>query len=205
MQIKTTNTGMRRVGTLAGVAALAMLAAGCSSSRFGGAELAATAPLTPAPTGAVQTGQLAPPTVTASGPGAEATDPNQPTDPNQLPGTEGPVEVAAIDPVQETTATAPATGGGQPISENALIGNWSTSVGGSSCATFFGLTDLGSGLLGGTRGCSGDLAKFRTWKVAGNSATLRDAQGGTVATLTRTGDKSFSGTTSGGQAFTLTR
>lgn len=195
MQNQTSNTAARLVG----VAGLALLVAGCSTSRFGGAELAATAPLTPAPTGAVETGQLAPPSVTASGPGAEATDPNQ------LPGAEQPVEVAAADPVQETTAAAPATGGGQPISENALIGNWTTSVGGASCATFFGLTDLGSGLLGGSRGCSGDLSKFRTWKVAGNSATLRDAQGGTVATLTRTGDKSFSGTTSGGQSFTLTR
>ena len=181
------------VRTTAVVLAAALLATGCSQSRFGGAGLQAAAPqpLPAAPAGSVQTGALPPPPVTASGPGGIQTTP--------IGEPEG-TQVASADPVAATTST-----GGQPITPNALIGNWSTSVAGGSCATFFGLTDLGSGLLGGTRGCAGDLARFRTWKVEGNNATLRDAEGRTVATLTRTGDKSFAGRTSGGESFTLTR
>ena len=199
-------TVIMRHRTLLTVAAVALLASGCSSSRFGGQDLYAGSPqpLPAAPAGQVTTQSLAAPSVTASGPGN--------VQPLPQPGVDGTVETAALDPVTgQPTATAPSApaaapaSGGQPISENALIGNWTTSVAGSSCATFFGLTDLGSGLLGGTRGCSGDLSKFRTWRVAGNSATLRDSTGQTVATLTRTGDKSFSGTTSSGQPFTLTR
>ena len=181
-------SGARSLATLSLLAA-ALLATGCSQSRFGGPGLqsAAPQPLPPAPSGTVQTGAL---------------PPTSPIDTQPIAPTDDPTQVASVDPV---APTAPATGGGQPISANALIGNWTTNVGGASCATFFGLTDLGSGQLGGTRGCSGDLAKFRTWKVAGNSATLRDQNGSTIATLTRTGDKSFAGRTSSGESFTLTR
>lgn len=204
---RTTNRG-RRAATLAALVAVTALA-GCSQSRFGGPGYDALqprqpAPIAAAPRGQVQTGALAP--VAGAPPSLPRTNaPGQP-----LPGTtdtaasqvgQQPAQVASIDPV---APAAPASGG-PAISENGLIGNWQTAVNGQSCATFFGLTDLGSGLLGGTRGCSGDLSRFRTWRVAGNSATLRDSTGQTVATLTRTGDKSYSGTTAGGQPFTLTR
>ena len=187
------STGHRTILT---VAAVALLTTGCSTSRFGGEGLQAAAPqrLPAAPSGQVSTGSLAPP-VTASGPGNI----------QELPQPPQGTELASADPVGSTTAATPPAGGGGPVSANALIGNWSTTVGGSSCATFFSLSDLGSGKLGGTRGCQGDLAKFRTWRVAGNSATLRDSTGNTIATLTKTGDKSFAGTTSSGQPFTLTR
>ena len=209
------NTASTRVARHRAVLALgvvALVATGCSSSRFGGGDLYAGSPqpLPAAPSGQVTTQSLAAPSVTASGPGnvqpLPGADPNA-TDPNAAaadPNGQG-VQTAALDPNAASATPAAPAAGGQPITENALIGNWTTSVNGASCATFFGLTDLGSGLRGGTRGCQGDLSKFRTWKVAGNSATLRDSTGGTVATLTRTGDKSFSGTTAGGQSFTLTR
>lgn len=179
--------------------ATALLATGCSQSRFGGSELAARpANLTPAPTSSVQTGAL-PPAV-ASGPGnIQPVGPNG--TPGVFPGDQAGTQIASADPNAPTSAPDR----GLPVSENALIGNWTTSVAGSNCATFFGLTNLGSGLLGGTRGCPGTLSKFRTWKVAGNTATLRDSTGATVATLRRTGDKTFSGTTASGEAFTLTR
>ena len=198
-----------RATTLLTLAALTALG-GCSQSRFGGPGYAGLqprepAPIAAAPTSSVQTGTLAP---VAGAPQSlpRTNDPNRPLagapDPAQqgLAGT----QVASIDPVAPTAPAAPPSSG-PAISENGLIGNWQTAVNGQSCATFFGLTDLGSGLLGGTRGCAGDLSRFRTWKVAGNQATLRDSKGQTVATLTRTGDKSFSGTTAGGQPFTLTR
>ena len=196
-----------RTTTILALAAMTALA-GCSQSRFGGPGYAALqpqqpAPVASAPTSRVQTGALAP----LDGQAQSLPRTNDPSQP--LPGAVDPAaqqgtQVASIDPLAPATPQAPASGG-PAISENGLIGNWQTAVNGQSCATFFGLTDLGSGLLGGTRGCPGDLSKFRTWKVAGNSATLRDATGQTVATLTRTGEKSFSGTTVGGESFTMTR
>ena len=203
---------MRRI--ILAIAAIATLAAaGCSSTRFGGPDYSvASAPprLPAAPAGSVQTGSL--PRVTASGPGniqpvAAAGPLGGQVDPAaQGPGqaggqVAGQTQVAAAD-----SGIATATNGQSlDVTENSLIGNWTTSVNGSNCATFFGLTNLGSGLLGGTRGCPGDLSKFRTWRVAGNSATLRDSTGGTVATLRRTGDKTFAGTTTAGESFVLTR
>ena len=203
-----TTTRTTTILTLVAVTALA----GCSQSRFGGPGYAALqpqqpAPIASAPTSRVQTGALAP--LNGAPQSLPRTnDPNQPlpgvVDTAQQPQQQN-TQVASIDPVAPTTPAAPAAPSGPAISENSLIGNWQTSANGQSCATFFGLTDLGSGLLGGTRGCAGDLSKFRTWKVAGNRATLRDSTGQTVATLTRTGDKSFSGTTASGQPITLTR
>ena len=197
------------------IAALAVLTtltltAGCTQTRFGGPGLAAIqpapAPIQAAPAGQVQTGTLAPVNGQPQAlprPGDAQPLPGQ-ADPNaqRVAGQNAGVQVASADPTPQTPA-APATG--QAISENSFIGNWQTSIGGQSCATFFGLTDLGSGLLGGTRGCPGDLSKFRTWRVNGNQATLRDSSGATVATLVKTGDKQFSGTTASGQGFTLTR
>ena len=207
--MRATTRATTRAGTILTLAALTALA-GCSQSRFGGPGYAALqpaqpAPIASAPRGSVQTGALAP---VGGAPQSlpRTNDPNQP-----LPGAvdaagqpQQNTQVASIDPVATEAPAAPVASG-PAISENALIGNWQTSANGQSCATFFGLTDLGSGLLGGTRGCSGDLSRFRTWKVAGNQATLRDSTGQTVATLSRTGDKSFSGTTASGQPITLTR
>ena len=194
------------LGRVAPVAmvALALVLAGCSTSRFGGRELAQPAPapssLPAAPSGNVQTGTL-PPAV-ASGPGNI-----QPIAPGgQAPG--APTQTAAIDPTAaaRTDPAAPAAAAsGLPVTENSLVGNWTAQAGGGSCSAFFGLTNLGSGLLGGTRGCSGTLTNFRTWRVAGNTATLADSSGNTVATLRRTADKTFTGTTASGEAVTLTR
>ena len=207
---ETMNRTMR-ITTLAALASLTIVA-GCSQSRFGGPGFAALqpapSPVIAAPAGSVQTGALPP--VTASG--VQPRSLPQVGQQQPLPGQPDPtaqnVQVASIDPqagAGQPAAAQTATPVGQAVSANTFIGNWQTSVNGQSCATFFGLTDLGSGLLGGTRGCPGELAKFRTWKVAGNQATLRDASGATVATLTKTGDKQFSGVTAGGQGFTLSR
>ena len=201
---------MRHV-ILATAAVATLVATGCSSTRFGGPDYSvSSAPprLPAAPQGSVQTGSL-PPAV-ASGPGnIQPVAAAGPLGGQVDTAAQGPVggqiagqtQVASADP---TAATA-ASGQSLEVTENSLIGNWTTSVNGQNCATFFGLTNLGSGLLGGTRGCPGDLSKFRTWRVAGNSATLRDSTGGTVATLRRTGDKTFSGTTTAGESFVLTR
>lgn len=183
----------------AGVLLLAVALAGCSTSRFGGGELQSAAPpsnLPAAPSGNVQSGQL-PPAV-ASGPGNIQPIEQQA---GQTPGAEG-------DPTQTARLTEPAaqpSGAALPVTENSLVGNWTASSGGSSCSAFFGLTNLGAGLLGGTRGCSGTISNFRTWRVAGDTATLADSSGNTVATLRRTADKTFSGTTAGGEPITLTR
>ena len=206
------HTMNRRAPALApiGVAVLALALAGCSSTRFGGDAFTPTtqpAALPAAPSGNVQSGQL-PPAV-ASGPGNI-----QPIGPDGTqPGLADPAQTAALDPAaQNPAATDPtvsasvaAPSAGLPVTENSLVGNWTASVGGGSCSAFFGLTNLGSGLLGGTRGCGGSITNFRTWQVAGNTATLRDSAGGTVATLQRTGDKTFSGTTASGEPLTLTR
>ena len=193
------------LGTLAptlGALVLALALTGCSTSRFGGGNDFA-APQQPsnlpaAPSGTVQSGSL-PPAV-ASGPGNI-----QPIAPGAVP-TADPTQTAALqDPAAASASVAPPTASALPVTENTLVGNWTAQAGGGSCSAFFGLTNLGSGLLGGTRGCSGTLTNFRTWQVAGNRATLRDSSGNTVATLTRTADKTLSGTTASGEAVTLTR
>ena len=182
-----------------GAIVLSLALGACSPSRFGGEDLGASAPppLPAAPSGQVQQNTL-PPAV-ASGPGniqpiAPGADPNA-----------APTETAALDPATGAPQAQAAAPAGLPVTENALVGNWTASTGGGSCSAFFGLTNLGSGLLGGTRGCSGALSNFRTWQVAGNQATLRDSSGGAVATLSRTGDKTFTGTTAAGEPVTLTR
>lgn len=204
---RTKTVSITRLVALAALGAMTATA-GCTSSRFDSNNYAALqpapapAPVLAAPAGQVQTGVLAP---VAGAQELPRTNPQPlPGQPDPNAAANGNLQVASIDPAPQTPA-APAQPAGQAISENSFIGNWQTSVNGQSCATFFGLTDLGSGLLGGTRGCPGDLSKFRTWRVNGNQATLRDATGATVATLVKTGDKQFSGTTTGGQGFTLTR
>ena len=190
--------------------ALFVTVAGCSTSRFGGGELAQSAPppsnLPAAPAGSVQSNQL-PPAV-ASGPGNIQSLGPDGTQAGTLQPPADPAQTAALDPAAQAAAAAPAVPAATsalPVTENSLVGNWTAQSGGGSCSAFFGLTNLGSGLLGGTRGCSGTLTNFRTWQVAGNQATLKDSSGNTVATLSRTGDKTFSGTTVGGEAVTLTR
>ena len=192
------------------VVALSLTVAGCSTSRFGGGELAQSAPppsnLPAAPAGAVQSNQL-PPAV-ASGPGNIQPIGPDGTQAGAVQPPANPTQSAALDPAAQTAAAAPATPAATsalPVTENTLVGNWTAQSGGGSCSAFFGLTNLGSGLLGGTRGCSGTLTNFRTWQVPGNRATLKDSSGNTVATLSRTGDKTFSGTTAAGEAVTLTR
>ena len=53
---------------------------------------------------------------------------------------------------------------------------------------FLTLTSYGGGSRGGTRGCPGNLADLRIWKVAGSQLVLSDPDGTQIAFLTnRTG------------------
>lgn len=156
--------------------------AGCQSSRmgsFGGQP----EPLPAAPSGTVMSGQLPPPA-------APGTFPDAPQSP----------QVAALPPAPATPpANAPA------VTKNSLLGSWNTSVGGSSCQVFLSLTKFGDASRGGSRGCSGDMQKMRSWDVRGSQVVLFDETGNQIAALYSSGANRFDGQTTSGQSVSLSR
>ncbi len=171
-----------------GICALGLSA--CQSERLGRLNTQ-PAPLTPAPVAPVTQGQLPPPSQ------PQANDPSQfPV----APGTEtGETEVAATDLTQPAQPPA----GAQPLTKNAMVGSWTTTSGGTSCQMFLTLTSYGGGSRGGTRGCPGNLADLRIWKVAGSQLVLSDPDGTQIATLYSSGGSGFSGQTTTGAAISL--
>ena len=91
------------------------------------------------------------------------------------------------------------------LSQNALVGSWNVNAGGTSCQMFLTLTSYGGGSRGGTRGCPGNLADLRIWKVAGSQLVLSDPDGTQIATLYSSGNERFDGQTSTGTRISLTR
>lgn len=165
------------------VAALTALQ-GCQRTSFGGLQpqtvqpLAQPAPLSPAPVGGVEAGQLGDATATDQFPEA----PNAPT--------------ANLEQVASNA---------QPLTKEELIGRWTMASGGQSCDVFLSLTKWTGGYRAASRGCSADLALVSAWDVESKQVVLTDSAGSNVARLYKTADERYDGSTTAGQAINMGR
>lgn len=186
-------TVMRTAGIATLLCAVAL--SGCQSSRFGALSSRGlqAEPLPATPSGVVVQSQLPPP-ATPQPTGNASQFPDAPQTPGLDPN-------AAGDPTQLAAAAA----GAPPISQNALVGSWNVNAGGARCQMFLTLTAFGGGSRGGTRGCPGDLANLRIWKVDGSQLILSDPEGAQIATLFSSGGTQYNGQTADGTPVSLTR
>jgi len=170
---------MRNLYTLIALSAL-MALVGCQ--RFAAAPplYRQPPPLSPAPVGGVQTGQLPPPS-----PGAFP----------EAPQTAGPT------PEEMQTVAANAL----DVTRESLVGRWTISTGGTSCDLFLALTQWTGGYRAASRGCTDQAALISAWDVRGREVLLSDSAGNTFASLYKTGETRFDGTTAAGQAVSLNR
>ena len=171
------------VNTLLTVAAVALVLGGCQRTVGGMDMRSQPAPLTPAPIGGVQMGQLPPPT---------------PTDPSQFP--QAP-ETASLPAADETALAAAAP----EVTRESLIGRWSVSSGGGSCDVFLALTKWTGGYRAASRGCVGDAANISAWDVQGKQVILADNSGNQIARLYQSANERYDGSTSAGQPISLSR
>ncbi len=182
---------------VAALLSLNVVVAGCTqTSRFDRPSTAAPAPLTPNPTGVVRSSDLQP------------VAPVQPGDP--VPG--DPNNADELKPTLEpdtriAAATPPApSGGGQPVTREALVGAWQVSTGGSSCQIFLALTKWSGGYRAASRGCAAAaLTDVQAWDVKGKQVVLVNSSGSTAARLYRSATTRYDGSTSSGGAISFSR
>jgi len=175
-----------RTGLVA-VSLAALVASGCSTSRFSSMDDQQPAPLTPAPSGTVTQNQLPPP----AAPGT--------TDPSQFPTAPKNTQVASLPP----DGTAPA--GATDLTAASVAGVWNVNVSGQSCKVATPQTKFGAGYRAGPLHCPAPIDGIKSWNVAGKQLTLYDENGGTLARLYSSGGEKFDGQTSNGQPISLTR
>ena len=131
-------------------------------------------------------------------------EPTKPTPPpaNQvettpIPASPGstPVKVASVS---EANA--------KPVTRQALIGAWTVSSGASNCQLFLALTKWSGGYRAAPRGCAATgISNVAAWDVKGKQVVLVGTSGATLATLYRSGNERFDGSTTGGGAISLSR
>ncbi|MBB6409581.1 protease inhibitor Inh/omp19 family protein [Mesorhizobium sangaii] len=172
---------------LVAVSLAALVASGCSTSRFSSMDDQQPAPLQPAPAGQVTANQLPPP----AAPGA--------TDPSKFPTAPGNTQVASLPP----DGSAPA--GAADLTAASVAGVWNASVSGQSCKVATPQTKFGAGFRAGPLHCPAPIDGIKSWNVAGKQLTLYDENGGALARLYSSGGSKFDGQTSNGQAISLTR
>lgn len=134
-----------------------------------------------APTTAVETGQLPPPT--GYDPGPVAT-----TNPAGTPAAGTPPATGALaapnaigEPGQ---AGALAANGNVAVSATDLLGGWTVTAGSDTCQLFMTLTAWTGGYRASTRDCSSTvLQSISAWSVDGSTVTLASADGTAIATL----------------------
>lgn len=150
--------------------------------------------LTPAPTPTVQERVLSPVTPTVEAPKVET--PAVETPKVEAPKIETPVEVAKIEPPKNTT----------PVTRQALIGAWTVSTGGSNCQIFLALTKWSGGYRAASRGCSAAaISDVQAWDVKGSQVVLVNSSGSTAATLFKSTESRYDGSTNGGGAISFSR
>ena len=175
---------------LVAVSLLALLAAGCSSTRFSSMNTRPE-PLQAAPSGQVATSALPPPVTPA---------PNAPADPTAFPEAPGASsEVASINPAADPAATAP------DITTASVAGVWNASVSGQSCRVATPQTKFGQGYRAGPLGCPAPMDGVKSWNVAGKQLSLYDESGNALARLYSSGAERFDGQTTSGQPISLSR
>jgi hypothetical protein len=186
---------MQKSAFAAGVCLAAAIAvSGCTSSRFGTyPTYQQPAPINPAPSGTVTSGQLPPPAQPGADPNAQGNFPAAPGAENTLlndPNAPGGLQQSAS---------------AEPVTREALVGAWKVTTAGSSCQMFMALTKWTGGFRAASRGCPGDAASVAAWDVQGQQVILSDSSGNKVATLFSSGAGSFNGQTTSGAAITLSR
>lgn len=164
-------------------------------------------PLTPAPAGQVQSSNLPPPGGAQQGTynsgtyqaGQSQVDTATAGNTGQFPAAPG----APTGNGGMGNVAAPA--GAMALSNAGLVGSWKANEGGVQCDMFLTLTNLGEGLRGGTRGCTGGLSTMKSWGINGDQLVLNDANGYAIARLYKTGESRLEGTSSSGQQVVLSR
>ncbi|RVA16560.1 hypothetical protein EN939_13450 [Mesorhizobium sp. M7A.F.Ca.CA.002.05.1.1] len=172
---------------LVAVSLAALVASGCSTSRFSSMDDQQPAPLEAAPAGKVTANQLPPP----ASPGT--------TDPSQFPTAPANTQVAALP----SDGSAPA--GASDVTAASVAGVWNASVAGQSCKVATPQTKFGAGFRAGPLHCPAPMDGIKSWNVAGKQLTLYDESGGALARLYSSGGSEFDGQTSNGQPISLTR
>ena len=206
--------GKQARAIVAGVAVLALAACTQGNQRFGGNSAALSSQpssLEPQPAPNVDSGPLEPSQPTPP-------DPAENLDSQGLPG-DG-TDVAAVDDTgvdpSATNIDTPdrnppnlastAASAARPVSREALIAAWTVASGATNCQIFLALTRWQGGFRAAQRGCSGsDISGVQSWDVKDNRVVLNDGNGTQVATLSKTGDEAFSGSTQGGGGISFSR
>ena len=170
---------------LVAVSLAALLAAGCSSTRFSSMN-EQPAPLQPAPSGNVTASTTLPPPAT---PGTTPAASSFPTAPDAS------TQVAAAEPA----ATAP------DLTTGNVVGAWNANVSGQSCQLITSLTKLGSNNRAASRACAAPVNGVKSWNVSGKQLSLYDEAGSVVARLYSSGPEKFDGQTSTGVPISLSR
>ena len=146
--------------------------------------------LEPAPLTPVEQGELQP-----VAPGTDGTTVNGEGVP-ALPGHGTNNQVASLQP--------PANA--QPVTRQAMVGAWTVSTDGSSCQIFLALTKWSDGYRAASRGCSAHaISDVQAWDVKKKQVVLVNSAGATAATLYRSSDQRYDGSTNGGGAISFTR
>lgn len=180
---------------LLGTAALCLLvaAAGCTQSsnlnQGGTLPSQQATPLPPTPSQPVQQGELPPP----DGQTDVAAVDTQPQD--GLPQTPEPVTAAPQPPADS-----------RPVTRQAMVGAWTVSTGGTNCQIFLALTKWSGGYRAASRGCSAaSISDVQAWDVKDKQVVLVDSSGSTAATLFRSGETRYDGSTKTGGAISFVR
>ncbi|MHC5306069.1 AprI/Inh family metalloprotease inhibitor [Bartonella sp. LJL80] len=171
--------------SLLALTAMAVVLAGCSTSRFGnngGGQPPQVVMPGPAGSGTVTQSTLPPPA--ASFPAA----PNSGGDMEQT-------QVASLEPPSNASDLTPAS----------VAGVWKASVGGMSCQIATPQTKFGQGYRAGPLHCPAAFTGVSSWAVNGKQLSFYDASGSSVATLYSTGASRFEGRTTSGQTVVLSR
>ncbi|MGL4405732.1 MAG: AprI/Inh family metalloprotease inhibitor [Notoacmeibacter sp.] len=193
---------MKRFFALCAISISAMVLAGCQSARLDSLSTQpAPAPLPAAPAGTVSQGTLPPVGTAVAAPVAGANQfPNAPVNPSVAAAPVATPNAPASAPANQVASAA-----GPAVSEDALVGAWKVTTGGSSCQMFMAKTKWSGGFRAASRGCPGDAASVSAWTVSGSQVVLKDSTGNQVATLYSSGGTRFDGTTKGGQPISLSR
>jgi hypothetical protein len=182
----------------------------------------APAPLTPAPTGEVESSALPPPgggTDAALSPppaGQPPYYPGQAPNPGTVATAPGaypaapPPNVAGANPGLPAPRNTASVGPTQPAaapSRTALIGNWSVAeAAGNKCRITLSSAPKLDLYGAGTSGCQNkDLQRVNAWELAGSEVILYEPGGGVVARLRQSGGGYAGSTTKSGAPVTLSK
>jgi hypothetical protein len=177
-----------RISLSVAAVSVALVLAGCASDRMDDIDTGVKPqPLEAQPVQKVETNNL----------------PDPSTDTSQFP--QKPVVDPALGQNNQTTENTQVAANAMDVKKEQMVGGWKVNAGGANCDMFLTLTNLGSGLRGGTRRCVGDLSNMGSWEVAGKQVVLKDRSGNPLARLYKTADNRFDGSLSSGQPVSLSR